>query len=329
MREPRPHWQKVLADGLSSVRELLNYLELPVELGSQHADQLFKTRVPKRFAARMQKGNPQDPLLRQVLGISAELQSTLEYSKDPLKESHANPVPGLIHKYMDRVLLTFTGICAINCRFCFRRHFPYAENNPGIAGWEKACDYIAERPNIHEVILSGGDPMLASNQSLTSLIDLLRPIEHVRTLRFHTRVPIVLPERIQPDMLALIDTQRFNVVVVLHCNHPHELDESVAQACTQMKQAHWTLLNQSVLLKGVNDTPDILEKLSRRLFDFGVLPYYLHLLDKVEGTGHFDVDLNEARFIFRQLQRRLPGYLVPRLAREEHGIPHKTLFCAD
>ena len=328
MRESAPYWQKILAEGLSSVHELLEYLQLPSESGSADAEKIFKTRVPRSFAARMQPGNPVDPLLLQVLAHEQELKASPDYVTDPLKEIAANPVPGLIHKYYDRVLLTLTGICAINCRFCFRRHFPYADNNPGQAGWQKACAYIAAHPSIQEVILIGGDPLLASDQTLASLMNQLSNLPHVQTIRLHTRIPIVLPERIQPEFLALLDTQRFKIVVVIHCNHPQELDSSVQDACMQMKQAGWTLLNQSVLLKGVNDDPEILASLSRRLFDYGVLPYYLHVLDKVAGTQHFDLPLDRTLEIFKALQQQLPGYLLPRLVREEPEVLHKTILSA-
>jgi EF-P beta-lysylation protein EpmB len=328
MREPAPYWQKILAEGLSSVDELLDYLQLPAELGSISAERVFKTRVPRGFAARMQPGNPTDPLLLQVLAQQQELEASTDYVTDPLQEMTVNPVPGLIHKYYDRVLLTLTGICAINCRFCFRRHFPYADNNPGQTGWQKACDYIAAHPSIQEVILSGGDPLLASDQTLAALLKQLSAIPHVQTVRLHTRIPIVLPERIQPELLALLNTQRFKIVVVVHCNHPQELDSSVENACMRMKQAGWTLLNQSVLLKGVNDDPAVLTCLSRRLFEYGVLPYYLHVLDKVIGTQHFDLPLARAQDIFKALQQQLPGYLLPRLVREEPEVLHKTILSA-
>lgn len=326
MRETKEHWQKILADGFASAETLLAYLNLPSELGCQQAEQLFKTRVPRQFAARMQPGNRFDPLLLQVLAHAEEQHNMPGYFFDPLQETTANPIPGLIHKYKSRVLLTLTGVCAINCRFCFRRHFPYETNNPGQIGWQKACEYIAENSQIDEVILSGGDPLLASNRTLKQLMGYLKPITHVRTIRIHTRIPIVLTERIHSELLDIFDTQRFHIVVVLHSNHPQELDDTVAKACSTMKQSGWLLLNQSVLLKGINDQANILATLSRRLFECGVLPYYLHLPDKVSGTHHFDLPIQRALSIFHGLQSQLPGYLVPRLVREDPKEPYKTLL---
>lgn len=277
MRDPTQHWQKILANGFSSAKELLTYLNLSPDLGSQSAEESFKTRVPRSFAAKMEPGNPTDPLLLQVLATQQELQLAANYSVDPLQESNANPIPGLIHKYANRLLLTVTGVCAINCRFCFRRHFPYADNNPGQQGWQQAMTYIAQHPNIQEVILSGGDPLLASDQVLERLLVALDAIPHVTTIRIHSRIPIVLPERIHAKFLKMLTAKRFRIVVVIHCNHPHELDDAVHKACKRMQKAGCLLLNQSVLLKGVNDHSAILTQLSQKLFEFGVLPYYLQI----------------------------------------------------
>ena len=325
MRDSNIHWQKILANGFSSLQDLLTYLQLPSKLGSEPAEHYFKTRVPRRFAAKMEPGNPKDPLLLQVLATAQELLEDHRYHTDPLLENTVNPVPGLLHKYLNRVLLTVTGVCAINCRFCFRRHFPYTDNNPGQRGWQQALAYIQNDANIHEVILSGGDPLLASDQILGNLLAALAKIPHVQTVRFHTRVPIVLPERIHPDFIHLLDTKRFHIVMVLHCNHPQELDDTVGQACASMQQAGCLLLNQSVLLKEINDHSTILVALSQRLFAYGILPYYLHLLDPVQGTQHFDLDLETAMGIYQDLQSQLPGYLVPKLVREQAGKPYKTI----
>lgn len=326
MRDSIPCWQKILAQGFSSAAELLGFLDLPVAEGSLLAEKQFKTRVPRGFAARMQRGNRKDPLLLQVLAVEKELQTADGFTQDPLNEIAANPIQGLIHKYHGRVLLTVTGACAINCRYCFRRHFPYQDNNPGRAGWLPVVDYIANNPDIHEVILSGGDPLLAKDNVLADLFTLLETVPHLRTLRIHTRIPVVLPDRINSDLIQRLETSRLQIVVVLHSNHPNELDPSVASACKALRQAGCHLLNQSVLLAGVNNNVDVLVALSERLFSFGVLPYYLHVLDKVQGAAHFDVDLADAFAIYQALQARLPGYLVPRLAREEPGKKNKTLI---
>lgn len=319
-------WQKILAQGFSSSAELLEFLELPASLSSATASKQFATRVPRSFAARMQPGNARDPLLLQVLASKDELLQDSTYVVDPLDEVASNSLPGLLHKYQGRVLLTLTGSCAINCRYCFRRHFPYQENNPGRNGWQAVLDYIGADSSIHEVIFSGGDPLLAADAVLTDLILRLSDIQHVHTIRFHTRIPIVLPERINQPFLSMLSATRLQKVMVLHCNHAQEMDASVREACIALRASGCHLLNQSVLLKGVNDSVSTLVNLSERLFDCGVLPYYLHVLDKVAGAMHFDLPIETALSIYHQLQTQLPGYLLPRLAREEPGKGSKTLL---
>ena len=319
-------WQQILAQGFSSAKELLDFLGLPMALGSSLAEREFKTRVPRGFAERMQPGNSHDPLLLQVLAVEDELRVATDYVDDPLEERAFNAIPGLIHKYHGRVLLTVTGACAINCRYCFRRHFPYQDNNPGRAGWQPVMDYITQHTEIVEVILSGGDPLLATDLILRALFKQVEAIVHVTTIRIHTRIPVVLPERITEELLDLLSGSRLQVVIVLHSNHAQELDASVEKVCARLRQANCHLLNQSVLLAGVNDAAETLAQLSHRLFACGVMPYYLHLLDKVQGAAHFDIDLERASVIFQTLQTLLPGYLVPRLAREEAGKEHKTLI---
>ncbi len=326
MRETSLSWQKILAQGFTSVSDLLNYLELPVEEGNLLAEKKFPSRIPLGFAKRMQKGNAQDPLLLQVLSLGEELEERDGYEADPLMESATIPLKGLIHKYYGRVLLTVTGACAVNCRYCFRRHFPYQSNNPGRSGWKEIAHYIANDTSITEVILSGGDPLLASDLVLTELIRLLEDIPHVHTVRIHTRIPVVFPERVERGLVNLLSTTRLKKVVVLHCNHPQELNDEVRQVCNELQKAGCILLNQSVLLAGINDQPTILAELSQALFACGVLPYYLHLLDKVKGAVHFDMPFAKAQAIYHQLQTLLPGYLVPRLAQEEPGKLHKTLL---
>jgi EF-P beta-lysylation protein EpmB len=320
------NWQKILAEGFSCAVDLLSFLQLPLFLANGLAEQQFKTRVPRGFAARMVPGDPNDPLLLQVLAVDKELYDSEDYVLDPLEEASSIPAKGLIHKYHGRVLLMLTGACAINCRYCFRRHFPYQENNPGRAGWELSLDYIAQDPSIHEVILSGGDPLLATDSVLDSMFDRLEAIPHLHTLRIHSRVPVVLPERVTDFLSARLSKSRLRKVVVLHTNHPQEIDNHVTLAIDTLRRAGCFVLNQSVLLARVNDSVSVLAELSERLFSVGVLPYYLHLLDKVKGAAHFDVPLEKSLAIFRQLQSILPGYLVPRLAREEPGKKHKTLI---
>ncbi len=326
MRDSNPNWQQILANGIGTAAELLDFLHIPLKLGSTLAEKQFKTRVPRGFAARMEPGNPNDPLLLQVLAIHEELHTTAGYTQDPLAEQSSNPVPGVIHKYHGRVLLTVTGACAVNCRYCFRRHFPYQQNNPGRQGWHEAIAYIAEHPEIHEVILSGGDPLLAKDLLLTELFLQLATIPHLRTLRIHTRIPVVLPERLTPAFLKLLAKTRLKKVIVLHCNHAQELNHEVENACFLLRNAGCHLLNQSVLLAHINDNVNTLVALSERLFECGVLPYYLHLLDKVQGAAHFAIKTQQALTLYQELQARLPGYLVPRLACEEPGKKNKTLI---
>lgn len=322
------NWQKILAQGFTSTTELLRFLEIPEAMGSQLAQKQFPTRVPLGFAKRMQKSNVRDPLLLQVLASAAEELVSAGYNSDPLEEAKSNPQKGLIHKYQGRVLLTLTGACAVNCRYCFRRHFPYQENNPGREGWKNTIDYIANDATISEVILSGGDPLLASDKVLQDMVHWLEAIPHVHTLRIHTRIPVVLPERIQDELKTILTATRLKKVIVLHCNHVQELNEEVREACQGLRQAGCILLNQSVLLAGINDDAATLAQLSHGLFDLGVLPYYLHLLDKVQGAAHFDLPLERSLTIYQALQSLLPGYLVPRLVREEPGKQSKTLIRA-
>lgn len=326
MRETNASWQRVLAEGFASSNALLQFLELPELLASEGAEQVFTTRVPRGFAARMNKADPHDPLLRQVLAVPEELRPAAGFVRDPLDEATYNAKPGLIHKYAGRVLLTVAGACAINCRYCFRRHFPYADNNPGRAGWADALAYIKADTSIHEVILSGGDPLLAPDTTLQFLIQSLEAMSHVQTLRIHTRLPVVLPERITPGLCSLLSASRFQCVVVLHANHAAELSRAVLDACMALRQAGCHVLNQSVLLAGVNNSVDTLVTLSKRLWVCGVLPYYLHVLDKVEGAAHFSVADDEIKLLYKALPAYLPGYLVPRLVQEVPGELSKVLY---
>lgn len=327
MRDTSLSWQKKLAQGFSSVAELLTYLELPLSTGNLLAEKQFPSRIPMSFAQRMQKGNPRDPLLLQILAAENELEPNDGYGVDPVGERSKNPVKGLIHKYYGRVLLTLTGICAVNCRYCFRRHFPYQDNNPGRNGFKLIAEYIANDPSITEVILSGGDPLLSSDLILTDLIQQLEGIPHVHTLRIHTRIPVVFPERVDSGLLNVLTATRLKKVIVLHCNHAQELnDDAVGQALWDLRKVGCHLLNQSVLLAGINDDAQVLADLSQALLVHDVMPYYLHTLDKVKGAAHFDLPFAKAQAIYQQLQTLVPGYLLPRLACEEPGKQSKTLL---
>lgn len=325
MRDTMSNWQKELAEGLASVSELLQFVGLPKEHGSVQACQVFKTKVPKRFAALMEKGNPEDPLLLQVLPKAEELHAYPYYVEDPLQEKEAIKADGLLHKYHGRVLLTLTGTCAINCRYCFRRHFPYSNNNPQKNKWHDALEYIANDTSIMEVILSGGDPLIVNDNSLFYFLRNLEKITHVKIIRFHTRLPVVLPSRIDDMFLARLAELNLKKIFIFHSNHPNEINHEVARACSDLKKIGVSLFNQSVLLQGVNDCAFVLRDLSLRLFECDVIPYYLHLLDKVAGAMHFDTPKGDAQKIHDKLQSLLPGYLVPKLVQEIPNHKNKTL----
>lgn len=314
-------WQEQLADLVTDPQELLALLGLtPAQVDlAPEALKGFPLRVPRPYLNRMRYGDPQDPLLLQVLPLRAELLDVPGYSPDPLQEQDANSVPGLLHKYAGRVLLITTQSCAIHCRYCFRRHFPYADNRPGRAQWQQALDYIAADPSISEVILSGGDPLATSNTYLEWLLQELGNIPHLQRLRLHTRLPLMLPDRVDRTLLDLLEAWRGQVVMVLHANHAQEFDAGVDAACARLRTSAVQLLNQSVLLKGINDNADVLCTLSERLFAAGVLPYYLHQLDKVAGAAHFSVPDEQALQLVAAMRSRLPGYLVPQLVRETAG----------
>ncbi|MGB5305197.1 MAG: EF-P beta-lysylation protein EpmB [Gammaproteobacteria bacterium] len=318
--EHTPAWQQALAGAVKSADELLGLLDIdPAHPGVRPLLNDFPVRVPHSFIRRMVKGDIHDPLLRQVLTVADEAQLTAGYNHDPLEEQQAMATPGLLHKYHGRALLTATGACAVHCRYCFRRHFPYGQANPASDDWSAALDYLSRHTDIAEIILSGGDPLSLTDRRLGSLASRLAAIPHLQTLRIHTRIPVVLPERINPELLEWLGVQRLQVVMVIHSNHPNEIDAEVHQAMRSLKRAGVTLLNQSVLLRGVNDDAATLVALSQALMAAGVLPYYLHQMDKVQGAAHFEVADSTARQLMERVHAALPGYLVPRLVRELPG----------
>lgn len=320
-------WQQELARAIRDPAELLAALGLDAgDLdGARAAAAGFPLRVPRPYVARMRHGDPDDPLLAQVLPTGVEREPRAGFGPDPVGDRDAMLRPGVLHKYHGRVLLVTTGACAVHCRYCFRRAFPYAEANPRRGQWQEALAYIEGDPSIEEVILSGGDPLSLPDATLADLAARIASIPHVTTLRLHTRLPVVLPERVDAALCRWLTDVPLHTVVVLHANHANELDDAVAAACRDLVATGSHLLNQAVLLAGVNARADAQAALSRRLFACGVLPYYLHLLDPVEGAAHFDVPLDAARQLLEQVAARLPGYLVPRLVREEAGRSAKTL----
>ncbi|WP_185826276.1 EF-P beta-lysylation protein EpmB [Xanthomonas sp. SI] len=316
-----PRWQQLWRDAVRDPRELLALLGLdPQALGvSEQAATQFALRVPRGFVARMRHGDAHDPLLRQVLPIDAELRRVPGFALDAVGDAAAKKADGVIQKYRGRALLVATGSCAVHCRYCFRRHFPYAEETAARDGWREAVAAVAADPDIDEAILSGGDPLSLATSKLVELTEALAAIPHLKRLRIHSRLPVVLPERVDAPLLAWLRALPWPVAFVIHANHANEFDASVDAALAQLRGTGAQLLNQAVLLRGVNDSVAALAALSERSFAAGVLPYYLHQLDKVEGVAHFEVDDATARALHQALAARLSGYLVPKLVREIPG----------
>ena len=320
-------WKNLLKSAVSDPQTLLNQLglspsQLPFEIGEATP---FVMRVPQPFIDKMNYADPNDPLLLQVLSQNAENQPIEGYTSDPLKELDGE-TPGLLHKYHGRVLLILASACAVNCRYCFRRHFPYQDKTASGEQLAQSIEYIRNSPSISEVILSGGDPLIVNDQTLKNLLFQLESIPHIKRLRIHTRLPVVIPQRITKKLCLLLASSRLQISMVLHINHPNEIDVLLADSIAPLKQAGVQLFNQSVLLKGINNQIETQTKLSEALFDVGIVPYYLHLLDKVAGAAHFDLEKAEAKALLTAMRARLPGYLVPRLAAEIAGESSKTVI---
>ncbi|MFD2231489.1 EF-P beta-lysylation protein EpmB [Alkalimarinus sediminis] len=316
-----PSWKEILSNAITSPQLLSEHLNIPISSISEQANRDFKLFVPEPYLQRIEKENVNDPLLKQVLPTHQEALSPAGYSKDPLAEESYNALPGLIHKYKSRVLLVSGSTCAINCRYCFRRHFPYAENRQSKEQWSTSITYIQQHPELNEVILSGGDPLVSNDKQLQWLTNQLCNIPHIKRLRIHTRLPVVIPQRVDSALLDWLSALPLQKIMVLHINHPNEIDESVRQAVKRIKATDTLVLNQSVLLAEVNDNADTLSSLSEALFDMGALPYYLHRLDKIEGAAHFDLPHARIKEIYAEMLATLPGYLIPKLVAE---IPHRA-----
>jgi len=318
-------WQKELGQVFTDPEKLLRYLDIEPEQYKESfpARKLFPVRVPVPFANRIEKGNINDPLLMQVMTSTSEFIEDDTFTDDPLHEQNT-PIPGLLHKYDNRVLLMLKTACAINCRYCFRRHFPYEDNSINKHALIDIAQYVANNPKINEVILSGGDPLMASDKHIAQLFELLTPISHVTRIRIHTRLPVVIPARITPELLNTFENSRFNIVMVMHINHANEIDNDVKAMVKALKKREITVLNQAVLLKDINDNVASQVNLNETLFTAGIMPYYLHLLDKVSGATHFDSDETAAIKLMHQLYQQLPGFLIPKLVREIGGQAHKT-----
>lgn len=325
-RQQAPQWQHALREAFTRPADLLDYLQINPALPALALDRLrdFPLRVPRGFAARMRKGDPADPLFLQVWPRPQESEQVPGFGLDAVGDLHKTRDGGVIHKYQGRALLITTGACAVHCRYCFRRHFPYSDQLAAREQWREALQTLAGDPSIEEVILSGGDPLSLSDDKLAGLSEALEQIPHLRRLRIHTRQPIVLPERVDERLLQWLARGRLQKVIVLHVNHPQELDESVERALQPLRALQIPLLNQAVLLRGINDSAQTLRNLSEKLFAYGILPYYLHMVDRVEGAAHFEVDVEAARRLASELVALVPGYLMPRLAREDAGAASKT-----
>jgi L-lysine 2,3-aminomutase len=318
-------WQDELREAFRSPAKIAEFLGLSLEdLPALPEETNFPLLVPRSFAQRMEAGNSRDPLLLQVWPDGREAVAQAGELADPVGDSGARKVDGLLHKYHGRVLLVTTGACAVHCRYCFRQNYPYGMEPNALLRWEAALDYVESDPSINEVLLSGGDPLTLPDAVLSRLLSRLDAIPHLETLRIHTRLPVVLPSRIDDSFCQMIRGCRLQVAVVLHANHPAEIDAEVAGACGRLREAGAVLLNQSVLLAGVNDSVEALEELSRKLWRAGAMPYYLHALDRVKGSSRFLVEDAMAASLMAALRLRLPGYLVPRLVRELEGEGSKT-----
>lgn len=326
MQKKTSDWREQLRMSSLLPQQLLTRLGLPSELldGLETAHRLFPLRIPEAFIQRMRHADPNDPLLLQVLPVSAEKNVVEGFNYDPVGDLHSYAAPGILHKYQGRVLLIVTGACAVNCRYCFRRHFPYSEQQIKPALWQKSLDYLSTDNSIHEVILSGGDPLVLSTERLSRLTRDLQEIPHIRRLRIHTRLPVVLPDRVTTSLCAWIKQLPWPICIVLHCNHAQEINADFQRACDKLKQAGATLLNQAVLLKYINDSSETLCELSEELYSVGVIPYYLHQLDPVIGSQHFQVSDASALKLYQQIRSVLPGYLLPKLVQELPGEDSKS-----
>jgi L-lysine 2,3-aminomutase len=324
-------WQQAFAQAVTDPHRLLDMLDIHDTTLRQAVDAQnpFRMRVPLSYIRRMQRQNPDDPLLRQVLPLQDEKNNVIGYHNDPVGDLQARPLAGVLHKYHGRALLIATGACAVHCRYCFRRHFPYGDNALTPEQWQNALDYFRNHTDIEEIIFSGGDPLSLPDHRLSAWVQDLERIPHVRRLRIHTRLPVVLPERVDPCLLDWLARTNLKKVIVLHINHAQELDHVLTSAIARLAAVGVTLLNQAVLLRGVNDHADAQIELAQRLFDAGVLPYYVHVLDKVAGAAHFDTADALAHELQQAMHASLPGYLVPRFVRELPGDPGKHWVVAE
>jgi len=321
-------WHHSLAEAIRTPAELFQTLRLE-HLSSQFSHEAaneFPLMVPRSFLARMQPGDPTDPLLRQVLPLNYELRPVDGFAADAVSDSSFRTAPGLLHKYKGRALMIAAGSCAVNCRYCFRRHYPYGDEPRRLDDWEPALNQLRADSSISEVLLSGGDPLMLTDHRLRQLIEHLESVPHLKRLRIHSRLPVVLPDRVTNALLQLLTESRLTPIMVIHSNHAAEVADDCAVALRRLVRSGITVLNQAVLLRGVNDSVEALTNLSESLINLGVMPYYLHQLDRVAGTAHFEVDPTVGRQLISELRARLPGYAVPRYVQEFPGEAHKTII---
>lgn len=320
-----PCWQQAMREAFKDPLALLAFVEVLPSQVQLNDRPTFSCCCPRNYAQRMTKKDPDDPLLKQVLPVMAENLHHPEFVLDPTGDSAAQSQRGVLQKYHGRALVITTGSCAIHCRYCFRQHFNYRESYH--FSIEQKLQALGT--DIEEIILSGGDPLMLNDEKLNEICQLVISKKHLKRIRIHTRVPIVLPERITDSFLSLLEGLPLSKVMVIHCNHPNEINEEIKQVLHQLSQTGTMLLNQSVLLKGINDTAHTLIELSERLLDAKVLPYYLHLLDKVAGAVHFDVCAQQGLQLLEEMKKKLPGFLVPKLVREQAGFPYKIAIHKD
>lgn len=325
---PERQWQKELAAAVISVDDLLLRLGLSRKDFSDHLPEIrsFPLFVPENYVDRMISGEPEDPLLRQVLPISLELERTGTSFADPVGDLDARLVPGMLQKYHGRALMVIASQCAVHCRYCFRREYDYESEPKSFEKWGPAFEQLAADDSIEEVILSGGDPLMISDRRFGEFVSRIEKIEHIQRLRIHSRMPIVLPSRVTASLVQTLQDTRLSPIVVVHANHPNEIIGDCSAALRRFVQSGIPVLNQSVLLNGINDNVEALVELSRRLINLGVMPYYLHQLDRVHGGVHFEVEIEIGRQLIAEMQKQLPGYAVPKFVQEIAGEASKTLL---
>ncbi len=317
-----PVWKTILRKNFRRLEDLASYLELTPDQREQLSKSpSFALNVPLRLAQKMQKGTLDDPLFKQFVPTLEELTVHPDFNKNPVGDCNARKEDKLLHKYIGRALILASSACVMNCRYCFRQHFPYETEQKGFTN---EIEKIRNDSSIHEIILSGGDPLSLSDANLSDLINELVSMPHIKRIRFHTRFPVGIPERLDESFLQLIKNCPLQIYFVLHINHPNELDQHLFDHLKPLQLLGVILMNSAVLLKGVNDNVETLQELSEQLINHGILPYYINQLDRVEGGVHFEVPEEKGLWLINEIAKKLPGYGVPKYIREIEGQPYKT-----